>query len=270
VNNSKSGLLVVVAILLVLVSVSPAYAEGTVRAVIENWTGETVRVSLNGPMNIVIKVEPNGKKGADLVTGIYAYQYHACGKTYTGNFIVTQSGDTLRIAICPEFGSGPGQTGNAFILIENKTKEPFTITLKGPFEYTITVEPGTEKIEVIPGKYTYSLIACGVIVKGSLKTKISIINTIKIEKCKNSGGGPEDSELKTMVLVVENRMDAPMYLTLVGPQTYRFTIPVGKMKLEVEKGIYQYTMMSNACGGPSTETGKINLLRSKVWRWWCD
>jgi hypothetical protein len=263
--------ILVITALFAFSSFSPAFARqsAAVRVQIDNRTTEHVKLILQGPTNTTLNIEP-GKNKADIPLGVYSYSYSACGRQLKGTFNVKKAGDVLRLPRCIT-----GQTGNAYVVLENETSEAVTITLVGPETYRFVVSPGSIKVEIEHGKYTYSHDACGLSGSGKLRTKTEL-NVITFAKCKGDGGGEnpnapgETSNGKTVVLLVVNQMDASFSLTLTGPRNYTFVIPLGRTKLTVAKGDYTWHVSTSACGGYQEEQGRLNMNRSIIWTWRCE
>jgi hypothetical protein len=274
VKGIKSLALFSVVFLLSLSFFSSAFARSdqfdpTVKALIDNQTDETIRLSLSGPVSTVIKVSP-GKSKVSLEPGVYSYSYHACSQNYKGTFILQQAGDSLRFPACPGGGT-VGQTGNAKLTIENRTTEIFTITLTGPYSYKFTVPPGNLRVEILPGKYTYSLIACGREIKGKLNTKTSL-NTITVPKCKVGGQDDGEEQGKTVTFLIHNKTSGPIFFTLVDKagKITKIVAKPGKTRLQVLAGKYSWTMSTSGCGTYETDSGIIDLTRSAIWDWYCS
>jgi len=50
---------------------------------------------------------------------------------------------------------------NAWIVIQNDTGGQLTLYLKGPYNYTFYVSPGTQTLSICSGSYTYTAYGCG-------------------------------------------------------------------------------------------------------------
>jgi hypothetical protein len=272
----------ILSFILGLASFTPAVAHpleqaNTVRVEVDNRTGSEVDVRFAGQTSITVTVGP-GKTKVDLPVGNYTYSYKAChGKSFTGDFRARQNGDKLTLVKCGGSNGGVGVTGNPFILFQNKTNESVTIRLSGPKSYSVAVAGRSNiKLEVAEGTYSYSYSACGLTKTGTIKTKTAPVQ-LEIAKCQGDGpgagaggAGAGGNSVKTIVLVINNRTDATLNFTFVGPQTYRVQALVGKTRVTMEKGRYTWTMSSNACGGYGTDSGQFTLKQSSNWTWTCN
>lgn len=144
------------------------------------------------------------------------------------------------------------------IIFNNKTGVKLdTVVLTpitGPRSYTFyNVAPGKTEFSVEKGKYTMQYNACG-------KLKVKKLNvtsgTIKL----NTATCP------TALINVNNISGGTLSLTLRGPTTYRFSLPAGKSKITVWKGVYDYTG-SLRCG---SQSGEIKIKNRATWTWWCN
>jgi hypothetical protein len=156
---------------------------------------------------------------------------------------------------------------NANLQIQNKTGGEVRLTLTGASSQTVTLPTGKTTLSVAQGRYTYAYTACGETVTGSVNVKKSGAS-LTLPKCK--AGGSTGSATKTVTLLIHNKTDAALTFTFVGPKTYYVTAPVGKTRVTMEKGRYEWTMSSYACGSYGTDSGSINLNRSLSWTWRCN
>lgn len=124
--------------------------------------------------------------------------------------------------------------------------------LTAPRSYTFyNVAPGKTEFSVEKGKYTLEYSSCG-----KLKVKkVNLTGTLKL----NTATCP------TSTINVNNLSGGTMTLSLKGPATYRFTLPTGKTKITVWKGVYNYTG-SGRCG---SQSGEIKVKNRMNWTWWC-
>jgi hypothetical protein len=113
------------------------------------------------------------------------------------------------------------------------------------------VAPGKTEFSVEKGKYSLEYPACG---KTKVK-KVNVSGTLKL----NTATCP------TAVINVNNLTGGTLYLNLSGPTTFRFTLPAGKTKITVWKGLFDYTG-SGRCGSMS---GEIKVKNRTNWSWWC-
>jgi hypothetical protein len=281
--------LVLLTLVILLSQVTPALAEVSsqkagFRLIVNNRTGDETTLTLTGPTSVRVNLEV-GKTTVHLEPGRYSYSYKACnGRTFTGVFYVTKSGDKLDLIRCStdSRSAGVSTDGLKLVVVRNRSNETVTVTLSGKTNYTINAGAGEiVKVQVEYGRYEYSYRACGAPHTGVFKPGEQLVgvfydpaNTIEISKCQGAGGGGGGDNaggaVKTVVLVIDNRTDGTLSFVFVGPQTYRISAPKGKTKLTLEKGTYQWTMQSNACGGYDTDSGNISLNRSSNWTWTCN
>jgi hypothetical protein len=124
--------------------------EGT-KLVIDNKTGAALTVTLTGPRNYTLTAAP-GKSQNPIEPGKYRYSYKACGAAKTGSITVAAKGGKLAIAKCVK----------AVVTIVNDTGGTLYINLSGTAVFNFTVGTGKTKVNVIKGKYDYSVSgACG-------------------------------------------------------------------------------------------------------------
>ncbi|MCU0488014.1 MAG: hypothetical protein MUE67_03565 [Anaerolineales bacterium] len=146
------------------------------------------------------------------------------------------------------------------LVINNKTGETFTLTMKGPSTYTWTIKPGKNTQTIVPGKYKYNYKACGGTAKnGTVEVKKNN-QTLVLAVCKQKAGD------KAVSVTIQNNTGGYMTLSLTGPATYRFQVKPGKSTINVIKGKYTYTAWG--CGG-SSASGTKNLKGGTIWTWWC-
>lgn len=173
----KSVFFVLMALVLVGTSVVPVQAasieaKDTVQVQFQNKTGDSVRLTLTGPATRSLTLS-TGKTKADLAPGRYNYSYEACGKTNTGVFKALKNGDTLVLAKCKGDNGGGGTVK---VVIKNNTGGNITIYLTGPQSYTFNFPTGSSRMEVVPGKYTYTVYGCGSSITGTKSFKGGGIN----------------------------------------------------------------------------------------------
>ena len=124
------------------------------------------------------------------------------------------------------------------------------ITIEKTYTF-YNVAPGKTEFSVEKGKYSMEYPACG---KTKLK-KVNVSGTLKL----NTATCP------TAIINVNNLTGGTLYLNLSGPTTYHFTLPAGKTKITVWKGLFDYTG-SGRCGSKS---GELKVKNRTTWTWWC-
>lgn len=147
------------------------------------------------------------------------------------------------------------------LFINNKTGETVQLNLIGPQNYTFTVLPGKSTQLVQPGKYKYNYLACqgkktGVFTISKNGKQLVLAACSKNQKQKN----------KEVKIRIDNRTGGLVWLTLVGPTTYQFSLKPGSSAIWVIKGKYTYT--AYGCGGASV-SGTRQLRNGMLWSWYC-
>lgn len=155
------------ALIILAVSVVPVYAADTVHVQIQNKTGENVRISLSGPASYSFQLT-SGKNKVEVQPGKYNYSYKACGGTQTGKFNA-QNGATLTLPKCSSGSKAGG--GEVKVTIKNNTGGTVTIYLSGPQSYVFSFGPGTSKMYITAGTYSYTVYGCGTSMSGTKKFK---------------------------------------------------------------------------------------------------
>jgi len=264
----KGKLLFVIVILALLLSgftpaapaqTTPAQTTTTtVKLVFNNKTAEQVRISLTGPASYYFTLPP-GKSNQQVLPGKYSYNYTACAEQKTGNFTVKKNGDTLTLAACPKKPPTPPATYK--LVLNNKTGQTVVITLNGPVIYTLTLQPGKTSQDVKPGKYRYTYEACQGKKSGTVVVKKNG-TLLTLAACpKNKKTSSKEVNVK-----IKNDTGGNVWLHLIGPDTYDFTLLSGKSTITVLKGKYTYT--AYGCGGGSI-SGTKQLGGNLEWRFWC-
>ena len=136
--------------------------------------------------------------------------------------------------------------------VKNASTDKVTIRLWGPASYTLEAKKnGASKFDVVPGTYTYSMMACGVNMTGEVVIAKNS-KPFKIPKCAS--------------LIVNNQTGGGITIQLTGPASYNLSFGTGKTTKSVLSGTYSYT--AYGCGGASM-SGKITLKGKKNWTFWC-
>lgn len=167
----KNVLVAAVTVALLLLAAVPALAAPrfeTVDVGVENRTGASVQITLNGPgQTETVFINAGESLDLEVVPGIYFYKYEACGHMNSGFFMATAGEPVLVLPKC----AGEA-TSN--IVIENQTGVPFIVTLSGTgglFGYW--VPPGGITIAIPAGGYEFTSNACGE-GSGTLKASASL------------------------------------------------------------------------------------------------
>lgn len=145
------------------------------------------------------------------------------------------------------------------LLIINKTGETIQLTLVGPATYTFTLQAGKSTQQVLPGKYKYQYFAC----QGK---KTGTFTISKDGKKLLLASCSKNQKSKLARVKIDNRTGGFVWLNLVGPATYQFSLKPGKSEIWVIKGKYTYTAFG--CGGASV-SGTRKLNSGMLWSWYC-
>lgn len=147
------------------------------------------------------------------------------------------------------------------LLINNKTGEIIQLTLMGPATYTFTLQVGKSTQQVLPGKYKYQYFAC----EGKKTGTFTISKNGKLlvlAACSKN----QKQKSKEIKVRIDNRTGGVVWLNLVGPASYQFSLKPGSSVIWVIKGKYTYTAFG--CGGAST-SGTRKLNSGMLWSWYC-
>lgn len=136
----------------------PPTPPATYKLVLNNKTGQAVKITLTGPMTYYFTLQP-GKTSQDLKPGKYRYSYQACGGEKKGTVEVKKNGTVLTLAACPKNKKSGG--GDVTVKVKNDTGGTVWLTLSGPANYNFTLAPGKSTITVLKGKYAYTIYGCG-------------------------------------------------------------------------------------------------------------
>ncbi len=147
-----------IAILALLVTAAPTLAAPRVETVnfaVENRSGSSVQLTLNGPGPAEqFFIASAATSEFELEPGQYYYKYEACGHMNAGTVDVAE-GQTLLLKKCPGVA-----TSN--IVIDNQTGSPFIVTITGAggaFGYWVPT--GGMNIQLPAGGYQFNSNACG-------------------------------------------------------------------------------------------------------------
>ncbi|MGH2583138.1 MAG: hypothetical protein ACRDFQ_09630 [Anaerolineales bacterium] len=151
------GLLTAIAILLLAAAI-PAMAAPrihTIQAMVENRTGETVELTLNGPGPAQLYTVGSGQSlQVELEPGLYIYRYFACGQNKYGLTTFDDGSLALVLGKC-------GEGANSNIVIDNHTGDAFIVTLTGTGGlYGYWVPEGGITISIPAGRYQVTTTAC--------------------------------------------------------------------------------------------------------------
>jgi hypothetical protein len=183
----------------------------------------------------------------------------ACGVERKGSFNVKTSGSTFVLDKCPK---GPATLPDTFrLVIDNKTGESFDLQLRGPLIYNFEIKPGINNVDVKPGQYSFRYFACERQGGGYINVKQD--GTSKtLRKCPRR----VNSRSGIVSVKIKNKTGGTLFMTLVGEETYNFTLPDGTSWIKVEAGRYAYTIFG--CGGQAIK-GYRRLGPRMEWGFQC-
>lgn len=166
----KQGVVLGLAALLLAFSAVTAQAApriDTVEINVDNRTGSSVFLTLNGPGETSrVSIDAGSLMALSVEPGQYFYKYMACGHLNTGFFTASEGEPTLILRKCAGVAASN-------IVIENQTGSPFVLTLSGQQPFGFWVPPGGITIQVPAGGYQFSTNACG-LSTGALKASASL------------------------------------------------------------------------------------------------
>lgn len=144
--------------------------------------------------------------------------------------------------------------GTLTLVLVNKTGANIWFNLEGEQNYYFQLGDGRSKQEVLKGKYEYTYWACNAWQLGTLEVKKDLQKFV-LESCSALAKASQTKTMKGVELTLINKTGANVYLTLTGPQTYYQPVGDARIKLDVQKGEYEYTYY--ACGKYNTGTLKV-------------
>jgi hypothetical protein len=153
------GVVIWVAILALLVTAAPTLAAprvDTVNFEVENRTGSSVQLTLNGPGPAQeFFIASAATDELELEPGEYYFKYEACGHMNAGVVNVADNNASLILKKCPGVAISN-------IVLDNQTGSPFIVTITGAggmFGYWVPV--GGMNIQLPAGGYEFNSNACG-------------------------------------------------------------------------------------------------------------
>jgi len=126
---------------------------------VANHLGDTVEITFihNGD-DEVFEIEP----GLTIVTvfaGLNFYSYDACDTDFNGEFEVKANGRSKFYVRSCEWHASPariyGGLNPVNFTLVNHASFPMILTLLGPENYLVTVQPGENRVRLIAGSYEY-------------------------------------------------------------------------------------------------------------------
>lgn len=213
---------------------------------VNNKTSAAINLILQGSKYYSLSI-PVGNSKHEIQPGKYEWSFTLSGVTSKGKINISGNDNILRLYKITHT-----------VKVVNKAGD-VRIVFTGPKNYTFTLNNGTNKVELVKGKYSYTYTACGETQTGKLDVKGSAI-VLRIDGC---GKIPHP-----VPLTVVNMTDGYLNLTMEGPGgTYAFYIPPKSSQTKtVITGEYSY--IAKGCGG-STKRGAIKIKRANHWSWYC-
>ncbi len=125
--------------------------------VVGSKIGESLTLSLSGPVEYELTIGLGKNKFLDIVAGTYIYSHDYCEISVAGTIRVTKNGKAnLALLGCERVEIlSFGLPNPRDLRIASHYSFPFTLTLIGPKQYYLIVNPGINRIDVIKGDYTY-------------------------------------------------------------------------------------------------------------------
>lgn len=136
------------------------------------------------------------------------------------------------------------------LTITNKSLGQVTVTLNGPKQYIILAKVGKTIQEIEKGQYVATFKACGI--NQTQKVNATANAQLQIKQC------------KTTILTVANYTNLYLTMTMVGPDTYSFSVPPHQKEVrKILSGTYRITATCN--GRLFTPTWKITSKKYFIW-----
>ena len=142
---------------------------------------ESLTLSMSGPEVYELTIGLGKNKFVNIIAGTYTFSHDYCENIIAGSIRVTKNGKAiLKLNGCERedilFHGLPNPSN---VRIGSHYAFPVTVTLIGPHQYYLTVNPGFNRIDVIRGTYTYIYTAYNQIYSGQIiVTGGGIHNTI--------------------------------------------------------------------------------------------
>lgn len=131
--------------------------------VVYSHFGETFVLTMSGPREYEFTLNLGKNKFLDIITGDYLYSYDACGEQMGGAVRVTKNGKARITLISCERHEliDFGLPNPSNLRIGSHYAFPINLTLIGPKQYFLQVQPGFNRLDVIRGTYSYFYSAFG-------------------------------------------------------------------------------------------------------------
>lgn len=246
----KRQLLRLIPLLLIAFAVgwSPALADGDDpvehKVKVINRSRESFVLFLRGPENYDFDIPPESSNSGFIVEGEYGYFYEVCGGDFLGEIEVVD--DTTKFEIY-ECNIQPIPTKMVF---ESHFSDEVKVELIGPLqvddltvEQTFNVPLGNSRVDMDSGDYIYSYEACGVTISGELKILKNGTTRLRMDACETlelRAIREQYTNLDPVKFRMANRFAVDIDITLIGPESYFFTITPGMNRVQVIAGTYNY------------------------------
>lgn len=127
---------------------------------VKSHLSEKITLEINGYEDYEIDISI-GKTKVELFSGPITYEYEACGgQVFSGEMDVSKSGTSQLVLHSCEWFLEParnyGQPNPVKFRVVNQASFPIYLTLIGPENYLVTVNPGINVYTLISGSYKYS------------------------------------------------------------------------------------------------------------------
>jgi hypothetical protein len=152
---------------------------------VKSHLGEEVELNISGYEDVEVDIKPGVKTKVELFSGNNYYEYEACdGQVFSGELWVTKNGRTQLVLHSCEWHLDPvrnyGQPNPVKFRIVNHASFPIILTLIGPENYLVTVDPGINVYTVISGSYKYSYYQDNQLVTGSMMVTKNGLGTLVV------------------------------------------------------------------------------------------
>jgi hypothetical protein len=159
----------------------PEYA----KFVVDSHLAQALTLTLTGPETYSLALALGTNRFISLQTGWYTYSYEACGQTISGSVRVLKNGTgRLTAYACEQLGNHLPETntgGSAAasnLRIGSHYSFPVRITLLGPNNYSFELFTGLNRLNVLPGEYSYFYTAYGQYKSGTFTIREAGVNFI--------------------------------------------------------------------------------------------
>lgn len=126
---------------------------------VKNHLAETVTLKITGYEEFEFEIEP-GFTIVKIYSGLNAYNYDACDQDFNGVVDVLANGKTQFFLRSCEWHASParvhGEPNPVNFTIVNHATFPMILTLIGPENYLVTINPGENRLQLVAGSYEYS------------------------------------------------------------------------------------------------------------------